>query len=205
MQTRLRFLVVLSLGILLLNSVLLWAFPTATAFNVANLLLHVGLGAVAGVLAILCAKSDARMGWTILASLSGVLLAVIGNTRDHKMVWIVHIVLALVGVAVLFARREYFRVAGISTAVAALALVTGLAYRYLYPHPEDRITNTLLVPTSMNEEGAVQRVRSPRSGANTASRQNGALRILHGVEEMRRMPQGHLSAVEKLHASLLVL
>ncbi len=169
MLTRIRSLVALSLGILLLNSILLWAFPTATAFNVANLLLHVGLGALVGILAVICAKTDARMGWTILAAVSGVVLAVIGNTRDHKVVWIVHIVLGLAGIAVLFARRQNFRIAWASAVVAGILLLAGVGYRYWYPHPEDHIANTVFVPTSMNGEGGGPNSPFFPSGANTAS------------------------------------
>ncbi len=153
MQPRLRFLVVLSLGILLLNSILLWAFPNAPGFNTFNVLLHVVLGAVVGVLAIWCAKSDVRMGWTILAAISGVVLAVVGNTHDHKVVLLVHVVLSMAGVAVLFARREHFRLAGVFSAIAAITLLAGAGYKYWYPHPEDHITNSLVVPLTMNEEG----------------------------------------------------
>jgi Flp pilus assembly protein TadD/nitrate/TMAO reductase-like tetraheme cytochrome c subunit len=85
------------------------------------------------------------------------------------MVWLVHIILGLVGVAVLFARREHFRVAAISVTAAGFALTAGIAYRYWYPHPEDHITNTLMVPTSMNEEGAGPSSPFFPSGANTAS------------------------------------
>ncbi len=57
MTNRLKFWCTVSLAILLVNSALLWAFPMATAFNVANLLLHVGLGAALGVVALLLARN----------------------------------------------------------------------------------------------------------------------------------------------------
>ena len=154
MQARIRFWISVSLGILCVNSILLWSFPSATAFNVANLLLHCGLGAGVGVLALFCAQSEPRLGWTILAALSGVALAALGNTHDHKLIFLIHVVLALVGVAVLFARREYFQVATFTTAVALITLVAGVGYEYLLPHPELLIMNSRFVPTSMNEEGA---------------------------------------------------
>ena len=63
MTNRLKFWCALSLAILLVNSALLWAFPTATAFNVANLLLHVALGAASGYsCATVAAKNRAWAG-----------------------------------------------------------------------------------------------------------------------------------------------
>ena len=129
MHNRLKFWCTVSLAILLVNSALLWAFPSATAFNVANLLLHVALGAAVGIVALLLARVEKRLLWTLAAAASGVVLAVIGNTRDHKLVLWIHVVLALVAVAVFFARRENFLYAKISVAAAVLLP----ARRYLGP------------------------------------------------------------------------
>src|SRR6476646_1095119 len=168
MPSRLKFWCTASLAILLVNSALLWAFPTATAFNVANLLLHVFLGVAVAVFALILARIETRLLWTIGAAASGILLAIIGNTRDHKLVLWIHVALALFGVAVFFARRENFLSAKISVAAAAVVLIAGGAYRYWVPHPGDHIANPQTVPVSMNEEGAGPKSPFFPSGGNTA-------------------------------------
>ncbi len=169
MRNRLKFWCLVSLAILLVNSALLWAFPTATAFNVANLLLHVLLGAAVGILALIWARVEGRWLWTLVAAVSGVALAVIGNTHDHKLVLWVHVVLALVGVTAIFARRENLQLARISVAAAAVVLAAGAAYRYWIPHPGDKIFNPPTVPVSMDEEGAGPKSPFFPSGANTSN------------------------------------
>jgi tetratricopeptide (TPR) repeat protein len=168
MHNRLKFWCAVSLAILLVNSALLWAFPTATAFNVANLLLHVFLGVAVAVFALILARVEMRLLWTLAASASGAALAIIGNTHDHKLVLWIHVALALFGVAVFFARRENFLSAKISVAAAAVVLVAGGAYRYWVPHPGDHIANPQTVPVSMNEEGAGPKSPFFPSGGNTA-------------------------------------
>src|SRR6478609_1514874 len=148
MPSRLKFWCAASLAILLVNSALLWAFPTATAFNVANLLLHVLLGVAVAVIALILARVERRLLWTLAAALSGALLAFVGNTRDHKLVLWVHVALAIVAVAVLFARREHWLFAKISLAAATAVLVGGIANRYWISHPADHIANSQTVPTS---------------------------------------------------------
>ena len=71
MSNRLKFWCSLTLAILLINSAMLWAFPLAITFTVANLLLHVGLGATLGVVALLVARKEPRLGWTVVAAISG--------------------------------------------------------------------------------------------------------------------------------------
>src|SRR5205823_2985048 len=141
-------------AILLINSALLWAFPTATAFNVANLLLHVGLGAVLGVGALLLSRAEPRLISIVIAAASGVLLVVIGNTRDHWAILIIHVVVSLAAIAVLFSRKQSWLWAKISAAAAALVLIAGFWYRWVIPHPGDHIVNSRIVPLSMNQEGA---------------------------------------------------
>lgn len=154
MNRRLLIFSIWSGAILLVNSALLWAFPAATAFNVANLLLHVALGAAAGVAALLLSRAEPRLISVVLAAASGVVLAFIGNTRDHKNVLVIHVVLSLAAVAVLFARRQNRIWSVASLAAAVLTLVGGVYYRSVAAHPEDHIVNSRLVPLSMNGEGA---------------------------------------------------
>ena len=42
----------------------MWAFPTATGFHIANVLLHVGLGAALGIVALFIARKESRLGWS---------------------------------------------------------------------------------------------------------------------------------------------
>ena len=153
MFRRAAFWCVLILGALLVNSALLWAFPAATAFNVANVLLHVVLGAAAGFIALIFARLERRLIYTLLAALSGILLVALGNTRDHRAILIVHVVLSLVTAATLLARRQYFAVARVAAAASLLALLGGVAYRYWWPHHENEVANSRNVPLSMQGEG----------------------------------------------------
>lgn len=153
MSNRLKFWCSLSLAILLINSALLWAFPLATTFNVTNLLLHVGLGATLGIVALLVARNEPRLGWTVVAAISGSVLAYMGNTRDHHSVLLIHIIVSLLAVMVLFAPRENLKFAAISGVLAGPVLLAGIADRKWIKHPENLVANTRNVPASMEEEG----------------------------------------------------
>jgi Flp pilus assembly protein TadD len=168
MTNRLKFWSAVSLAILLVNSALLWAFPSATAFNVANLLLHVGLGAALGIVGLLIAGRESRLGWTVMAAISGGVLAYMGNTRDHSSILMIHIVMSLLAAVALFARRENFKIAGIAGTLAGLVLLAGVADRKWIKHPERVIANTREVPVSMDEEGAGPRSPFFPSAANTS-------------------------------------
>jgi tetratricopeptide (TPR) repeat protein len=144
----------IAVGVLSVNSALLAAFPTDSLFTIANVLLHLGLGAVAGVVALFLSRLDHRQIWIVIAAASGVLLAAMGNTRDHRAVFWIHVVVSLAAIAVLFARRQNFLTAKIATASAVLVLAAGSSYRYLLPHSQDRIANPRTVPLSMEQEGA---------------------------------------------------
>jgi len=165
---RLKFWCALSLAILLVNSALLWAFPGATSLNIANLLLHVGLGAALGIVALFVARREPRLGWTIVAALSGAALAYLGNTRDHFSILLIHIVVSLVAVVVLFARRENFVYAKFAGAAAALIVLAGVADRYWIKHPENLIVNSRNVPVSMDEESSGPKSHFYPSDATTA-------------------------------------
>jgi tetratricopeptide (TPR) repeat protein len=164
-------LCVASGAVLLVNSALLWAFPAATAFNVANLLLHVGLGALLGIAALILSRAEPRFISVVIAAASGVVLAVIGNTRDHKLVLIIHVVISLAALAVLFSRRQSLAWAKTSAAAAVVVLIAGVCYRYWIPHPHDRIVNSRIVPLSMDREGAGPKSPFFPSGAKTADGQ----------------------------------
>lgn len=167
MTNRLKFWCIVSLAILLVNSALLWAFPTATAFTVANLLLHVGLGAALGIVCLLIARHEPRLGWTVIAAISGGVLAYIGNTRDHHSVLLIHVAVSLLAVAAVFVRRENLRWGAISSVVAGLVLLAGIADRQWIKHPEELVVNTRNVPVSMDEEGGGSSSPFFPSAANT--------------------------------------
>ena len=168
MSSRIKKLCVISAAVLLVNSALLWAFPTATAFNVVNLLLHVDLGAALGMGALLLSRAEPRLISIPIAAGSGVLLAVIGNTRDHRAVLLIHVVISLAAVAVLFSRKQNWFWARISALAAGLVLVGGVSFRWLVPHPEDHIVNSRIVPLSMYQEGAGPQSPFFPSGAQTS-------------------------------------
>ncbi len=157
----------IAIAVLLVNSALLAAFPTDSLFTIANVLLHIVLGAAAGVIALLLVRRDARQIWIAIAAASGVLLAIIGNTRDHKVVFLIHVVISLTAVAVVFARRQNALVAKVAASAAALILVAGVCYRYVVPHPRDHIVNSLNVPLSMDQEGSGPKSEFFPSGAKT--------------------------------------
>jgi hypothetical protein len=132
------------------------------------LLLHIGLGAVVGIVALLLLRSESRLVWTSIAAVSGAVLAYMGNTRDHKEILLIHVVVSLAAAAIFFARREIQGFAAVSGVVAGLLLITGAGYRMWWPHPEDRIANSKIVPASMEQEGAGPHSPFFPSGANTS-------------------------------------
>ncbi|HZS56019.1 MAG TPA: tetratricopeptide repeat protein [Bryobacteraceae bacterium] len=154
MNRRVQTACIVCLAALAINSALLWAFPTATAFNVANLLLHIGLGAALGIAALFFSRADIRFSWLAAAALTGILLALIGNTRDHRVVFLVHVVISLCAFTVWFARLRRFRLVQVSIAAAAAVLLAGVAFRWIIPRSEDHISNSRTVALSMNQEGA---------------------------------------------------
>jgi Flp pilus assembly protein TadD len=169
MNDRLKFWCAASVAILLVNSAVLWAFPAATVFNVINLLLHVGLGAVLGATALFLTRKEPGLVWISVAAASGVVLVYVGNTHDHKTVLLIHVAVSLGAVAIFFARRENFAFAKISGIAAAVVLLAGVGIRYWLPHPEDHIVNSRIVPLSMDQEGAGPKSPFFPSGADTSN------------------------------------
>jgi tetratricopeptide (TPR) repeat protein len=168
MSSRLKFWCAAALAILLVNSALLWAFPAATAFNVANLLLHVALGAVLGIVAVLFLRADLRLAWIAIAAASGALLAYLGNTRDHQAILLTHVAISLAAFAIFFARRGTVRLAALASVAAGLVLIAGAGYRTWRPQAGDRIVNSRVVPLSMEQEGAGPQSPFFPSGSNTS-------------------------------------
>lgn len=178
MTRRLKLLCAIAGAILLVNSAVLWAFPMATAFNVANLLLHVGLGAAVGLAALVLLLRGAgsqpaasRLIGTLgllIAALSGILLVAVGNTHDHRSILILHVVLSLAAVAAFLAHKQYLRLATTTAIASAAVLLAGVGYRYS-PHPYDKIVNSRTVPLTMDQEGAGPKSPFFPSGADTSN------------------------------------
>lgn len=155
MRVRIFVICFAAVAVLLVNSVFLWAFPAASPFYVGNVLLHVGLGAVAGIAALFLLKRERSAFAIVIAAASGVALTIVGNTHDHKSVLIIHVVLSLSAAALLFIySRRFLRWSTLATAAALALLVAGVCYRTVIHHPENEIHNSLNVPASMNQEGA---------------------------------------------------
>jgi tetratricopeptide (TPR) repeat protein len=197
MSRRMQAACLLGLAALAVNSALLWAFPSATAFNVANLLLHVGLGALLGVAALFLARVDVRVGWLIAAAVSGAALAIVGNTRDHRVVLLIHVVISLSAFAVWFARTHRLLATRIAAVSAACVLIAGLVFR-LVPRSADKIVNSRQVALNMDEEGPGPRSPFFPSDANTS---NGHLVPSSFFMESKKCGECHRDIYEQWESS----
>src|ERR1019366_4780659 len=144
----------IALGVLLVNSAYIAAFPEASIFYMGNVLLHLGLGLGLMVLALWWARRHpVECGAFLLAGLPALYLAVRGNTIDHRWALWSHILLAMLALALI--GRRTGRTAFVTAAAALVLLPAGSAlYQRARPNPNHRIQNRLLAPVSMDEEGA---------------------------------------------------
>jgi len=125
-----------------LNAAYVAALPSPTIFYVANVVLHLVLGAAASAWLIWKWRRSGLMVPLLIASLVGVYLAVVGTTRNHFDALWVHIAFGVLGLMILLPRAR--------AAILCLALVAaGLRF---YEKP-DRIKNPQIVPVSMTQEG----------------------------------------------------
>jgi tetratricopeptide (TPR) repeat protein len=185
--------------VLLVNSAFLWAFPAATPFYIGNVLLHMGLGAVAGIAALSLIKRERSAFSIAMAAASGVVLVVVGNTHDHKSVLIVHIAISLAAVILLLFSFRKFSLWSIISGTAALALlIAGVSYRTVIHHPENEIHNSLNVPLSMNQEGA-----GPTSPFSPSSAQTESGRIIPSgfFMESKKCGECHKDIYEQWNSS----
>jgi Tfp pilus assembly protein PilF len=160
---------------LLLNSAYLAAFATPSLFYFANVALHPLLGIIAGVLTARWLWGRLReTSWLVRSALAvslagaapGLALLVTGATRAYRWVLLTHIVLstlgAVLGVAALAGRARPAMVRPrpvVALAVLVIASAMGwtsaIAVRQRSTaETAGRITNPLLVPLRMEEEGA---------------------------------------------------
>jgi tetratricopeptide (TPR) repeat protein len=128
---------------MVLNAGYVAAAPSPTVFYIANVLLHLLLGAGAVVWLGFMYRRSRRIVPLLMAGVLGVYLTFAGATTDHRAVLLAHIALAVVGLALLRPRW--------SAPLAALVAIA-LALRF-GPSPV-RIRNPHIVPVSMTEEGA---------------------------------------------------
>jgi Flp pilus assembly protein TadD len=128
--------------LLLLNAAYVAALPSATIFYVANVLLHVVLGATGAAWMVWTRRASAKAGPLLLAFLLGIYLIAAGATADHRLELWAHVALGVIGLALLKPRW--------TPGVAALALIAaGLRFGL----PQERIRNPQTVPLAMTEEG----------------------------------------------------
>ncbi|MGA7414159.1 MAG: tetratricopeptide repeat protein [Bryobacteraceae bacterium] len=148
--------------LIILNSAYLLAFKSPTLTYMGNVLLHLALGLLLIPLAIILLwKQRAAMVALVLflvAGAIGVYLMIHGNLRKDELVLYAHILAAGLSAAAILpflARRSQplFRAAVASLALLVLVPTCAAGYRHYFPDPRDRITNSLLVPASMEEEG----------------------------------------------------
>jgi tetratricopeptide (TPR) repeat protein len=175
-----RWIAVLFL-VLLVNTAYLAAFATPSIFYMGNVLLHLVLGvALAIALAVLLRRRpDLRTGMTAALVLFGISLAaglwltVAGNVLANRWILWTHIASAGLGVLALFvwawsrADLQFRRAFAGAIAVLVLLPAGAALWRRTHPNPNDHITNPLIVPASMQEEGGGPRSPFFPSSAKT--------------------------------------
>src|SRR5438132_1506829 len=149
-----------ALAVLGINGAYIAAFPQASVFYMANVLLHLVLGLGLMVAAVFAARRYPReSGAFLLAGLPALYLGVRGNTLDHRWALWLHVLLASTAV-LLIGMTLWRRVPSLRTGFAGLVALLILLpagselYRRVHPNPDHRIENPRLVPVSMDEEGA---------------------------------------------------
>ena len=126
-------------------------FATPSVFYMVNVLAHVFLG---GALFVLGARSLPKPALAVLgiSTVLGAYLTWKGALLANQPVLIAHIAAGVIGLLLL--ARVPSRAYRTALAVAALLAVSAIAYQRAFPDPKLRIRNSLVVPTSMEEEGA---------------------------------------------------
>ncbi|HCC56460.1 MAG TPA: hypothetical protein DEQ47_04230 [Solibacterales bacterium] len=144
--------------LLLVNTGYLVGFPAPTLVYVANVLLHLGLGVALTVAALFLLKRIPALGAFVFASAVGLVIAVIGNTYNHRWVLWLHVLIgvASLGLLIPWVRTQNRTVQrAFAGGCAALLLLSGAGwiYRKVLPDRADRIVNPLTAPVSMEGEG----------------------------------------------------
>ncbi|MCC7234461.1 MAG: tetratricopeptide repeat protein [Bryobacterales bacterium] len=139
-------------------------FATPSIFYMANVVAHVFLG---GALLLAGARFLPRPALVLLglSTLAGVYLAWQGALIANQPILAAHIVIGVAGLLLLW--RIPSRAYRMAFAAAVLIALGALAYERAFPDPKLRISNSLIVPTSMEEEGAGPKSPFWPSSANT--------------------------------------
>ena len=159
--------ITIGFSVLLVNATWVWSFPEATLFYVLNVLLHVGLGLGLIAALLLWRKEWApSLGWKSapaagLLGFSGALgavLCVIGATRPHTLVLVIHIGSGYLGALALwwYSRRstpKLFRTLGMALGAVVLVGLSAVVQARLFPNAGERIVNPASAPPSMEHEG----------------------------------------------------
>src|SRR6266705_534584 len=149
-----------ALAVLGINGAFIAAFPQASVFYMANVLLHLVLGLGLMVAAVFAARRYPReSGAFLLAGLPALYLAVRGNTLDHRWALWLHVLLAIAAILLigitLWRSAPSLRAGFAGLVALSILLPAGSElYRRVHPNPDHRIENPTLVPVSMDEEGA---------------------------------------------------
>jgi len=154
---------------LLVNSGYIAALPQPTIFYMANVLLHLGVGAILMLAALPMLRRYPIESLVFLAAGAPALyLAIKGNTLDQRNILWAHIGLSVLATLLIGLRffRTQFR-PGFAFASAILVLAPGSAMLYNRSNPPKRIVNPATPPMSMDEEGAGAKSPFAPSSANT--------------------------------------
>ena len=141
------------LALLLVNTAYISAVHPATVFYMGNVLLHLVLGLVLSLVAILMLRRRPALLLLLASSAFGLYLAVTGNTIDHRWILWSHIVVALAAVVLIAAYSRRRAVYASFLGVLLLGVAIPRIYSRLHPNPSDRIRNPSTAPVSMSGEG----------------------------------------------------
>jgi tetratricopeptide (TPR) repeat protein len=177
--------------VLLVNSAYLTAAPSATLFYYGNVALHVALGAIVAIAAVLrLVARRLKLTGTALTGAAiagagasvGVALAMVGATRQHQSILVAHIGLSVAGSALVLValvaavrfRTGAPRASSLAAAGAAVAACAAIAVPFALRIAAERqsqaryrIVNPTAPPLSMDNEGAGPNGPFFPSAANT--------------------------------------
>jgi len=155
-----------ALAVLILNSGYIAAFPSATVFFMANVVLHLALGVVLMAAALVLIKRyPGACGAFLAAGLPALFLVFRGNTLDHRAILWLHVVLGVLAAALAVIAIRPRR--GLLAACAIALVLPATAALYSRLRPAVHITNPDSPPLSMDEEGAGARSPFAPSSAQT--------------------------------------
>ena len=161
--------------VLLVNSGYLRAFPNPNLFYVANVMLHIGLGAALFALFWIWRRANGGLLPLLvaLAGITGFALAIVGAQTPYRWLVLLHIACCAAAAGAIGSRwqaqgQALLWRAFVAAAIIAIALpVAGRVRDRYFPNPADRIVNPKTVALSMEEEGPGPASPFFPAGANT--------------------------------------